>query len=102
MVSPSSLDTVFLPIVGYNNACYRIGMGGGFYDRSFKNLKEDSPIRIGLAFSFQEVNFEPESHATPVGEQGGQLSAEHTFLRESFSHMNSPLLNLAHVCCELI
>ena len=66
MVSPSSLDTVFLPIVGYNNACYRIGMGGGFYDRSLKNLKEDSPIRIGLAFSFQEVSFEPESHDLPL------------------------------------
>ena len=37
-------------------------MGGGFYDRSFKDLEEDSPTRIGLAFSFQEVTFEPERH----------------------------------------
>ena len=66
MISPSSLDTVFLPILGYNSACYRLGMGGGFYDRSFQNLKEKSPIRIGLAFSFQEVTFEPESHDVPL------------------------------------
>jgi len=66
MVPPSSLDTVFLPIVGYNNAFHRIGMGGGFYDRSFQHLKENSPFRIGLAFSFQKVTFEHESHDVPL------------------------------------
>mgnify|MGYP001159899229 FL=1 len=66
MVPPASLDTVFFPIVGFNNNFYRIGMGGGFYDRSFKDLEEDSPTRIGLAFSFQKVTFEPERHDIPL------------------------------------
>ena len=66
MLQPGSLDTVFFPIVGFNNNFYRIGMGGGFYDRSFKDVEENSPIRIGLAFSFQEVTFEPERHDVPL------------------------------------
>ena len=41
-------------------------MGGGFYDRSFKDLEENSPTRIGLAFSFQKVTFEPERHDIPL------------------------------------
>ena len=66
MLQPGSLDTVFFPIVGFNNNFYRIGMGGGFYDRSFKDVEENSPIRIGLAFSFQKVTFEPERHDVPL------------------------------------
>ena len=62
MLPPASLDTVFFPIVGFNESFYRIGMGGGFYDRSFKDLEKNSPLRIGLAFSFQKVTFKPERH----------------------------------------
>ena len=66
IVSPASLDTAFFPIVGYNSNLHRIGMGGGLYDRSFKGLKKKSPIRVGLAFSFQQVSFEPERHDVPL------------------------------------
>ena len=49
-------DLIFVPLVGYDNSLNRLGYGGGFYDRYFeKNSKSKKIIKIGLAFSFQEI-----------------------------------------------
>ncbi len=49
-------DIIFVPLVGYDKNCNRLGYGGGFYDRYFeKNSKKKKIIKIGLAFSFQKI-----------------------------------------------
>lgn len=55
---PGALDLVIVPLVGFDAACNRIGMGGGFYDRSFAyrlTRKHAGPRLVGLAFDCQQV-----------------------------------------------
>tara|TARA_B100000427_G_scaffold111521_1_gene92469 strand:- start:5752 stop:6288 length:537 start_codon:yes stop_codon:yes gene_type:complete len=49
-------DILFVPMVGFDKHKYRIGYGGGYYDRYInKLLKIKKILTVGLAFSFQEV-----------------------------------------------
>ena len=58
-----TLDAVFLPLVGFDQQSGRLGMGGGFYDRSFAELYQSdhlvTPQRIGLAHECQRVECLP-------------------------------------------
>ena len=57
--NPMQLDIVLMPLVAFDVQGNRIGMGGGFYDRSFEFLKHRKswrkPYLIGVAYDFQEV-----------------------------------------------
>ncbi|SMN15187.1 5-formyltetrahydrofolate cyclo-ligase [uncultured Candidatus Thioglobus sp.] len=59
IISAEQLDILFIPLVGFDADKNRIGMGGGYYDRTlaFKKDQETSkkPILIGLAFDCQQV-----------------------------------------------
>ena len=49
-------DILLLPVVAYDKNLNRIGYGGGFYDRYISKInKRKKTIKIGLAYSFQEV-----------------------------------------------
>jgi 5-formyltetrahydrofolate cyclo-ligase len=54
------LDTVFLPLVGFDAHGMRLGTGGGFYDRAFAFRRSrtawHAPRLVGLAYSFQQVD----------------------------------------------
>ncbi|REG82883.1 5-formyltetrahydrofolate cyclo-ligase [Marinomonas pollencensis] len=56
IIDGQELDAAFLPLVGFDTEGGRLGMGGGFYDRTFENKQANHPpILIGLAHDCQEV-----------------------------------------------
>ncbi|MGI9258194.1 MAG: 5-formyltetrahydrofolate cyclo-ligase [Gammaproteobacteria bacterium] len=56
-IDPRSLDIVLTPLVGFDERGVRLGMGGGYYDRSFRFLGSRSnwrkPKLVGIGFEFQ-------------------------------------------------
>lgn len=52
-----ALDTLIVPLVGFDNQANRMGMGGGFYDRSLAFMRRPgpSPTLIGVAHACQQV-----------------------------------------------
>ncbi len=52
------LDLVFLPLVAFDRVGHRVGMGGGYYDRTFAFVQQmhHKPILIGLAYEMQQVD----------------------------------------------
>lgn len=63
---PFSLDLVLVPLVAFDASGSRLGMGGGYYDRSFAYLNHRShwrrPRLIGVAFEFQRADEIPSTH----------------------------------------
>ncbi len=59
IVMPRSLDLVFVPLVAFDGSGNRLGMGGGYYDRTFAYRRTRShwrgPKLIGLAHELQHV-----------------------------------------------
>ena len=59
ILDANQLNILFMPLVGFDKNKNRIGMGGGFYDRtlSFKTRQQNykNPKLYGLAFDCQEV-----------------------------------------------
>ena len=43
-------DILLIPLVGYDNNGYRLGYGGGYYDRTLANW-HPSPLKIGVGYS---------------------------------------------------
>lgn len=61
-INIKDLDVVIVPAVAYDKNCYRLGYGGGFYDRFLENLRKDA-VTIGIAFDLQIFDEVPkESH----------------------------------------
>ncbi|MEQ9463720.1 MAG: 5-formyltetrahydrofolate cyclo-ligase [Haliea sp.] len=61
----AGMDIIFLPLVGWRRDGYRLGMGGGFYDRTLGGV--DRPLRVGLGFDCQEIVGGPAAEPWDVG-----------------------------------
>ncbi len=64
------LDLVLLPLVAFDRSGNRLGMGGGFYDRTFgflANADAARPELVGVAHEMQKVNrIDAESWDIPL------------------------------------
>jgi 5-formyltetrahydrofolate cyclo-ligase len=54
-------DIVIAPVVGFDRACYRLGYGGGFFDRTLATMK-NAPRKLGVGFQQQAL---PTIHPQP-------------------------------------
>lgn len=61
MCEPAELDMVLMPLLAFDTLGHRLGMGGGYYDRTFQFLKTQPamskrPHLAGLAYALQEAD----------------------------------------------
>ncbi|MPV85213.1 5-formyltetrahydrofolate cyclo-ligase [Ostreibacterium oceani] len=57
-VLADDIDLIVTPLVAFDQSCNRIGMGGGFYDRTFafkKRAPMVAPVLVGVAFDIQRT-----------------------------------------------
>lgn len=53
-------DVLLVPLLAFDAAGYRLGFGGGFYDRTLAHLREKKNITaIGVGYSGQELSLVP-------------------------------------------
>ncbi|MES4614515.1 MAG: 5-formyltetrahydrofolate cyclo-ligase [Ewingella sp.] len=62
IVPLSELDIILTPLVAFDSHGQRLGMGGGFYDRTLENWQDGGPYPIGLAHDCQQVDNLPVEH----------------------------------------
>ena len=57
---------VLAPLVGFDPACYRLGYGGGYFDRTLAALAP-RPLAIGIGFAIQELEtIHPQPFDVPM------------------------------------
>ncbi|WP_299808197.1 5-formyltetrahydrofolate cyclo-ligase [uncultured Shewanella sp.] len=63
MLLPYQIDVVITPLVAFDKQGNRMGMGGGFYDRTLANWHhKGKPLPIGYAHDCQQVDSLPCEH----------------------------------------
>jgi 5-formyltetrahydrofolate cyclo-ligase len=59
-------DILIAPLVGFDAACYRLGYGGGFFDRTLAALQR-KPLAIGVGYAQAVLpTIYPQSHDIPM------------------------------------
>ena len=65
VVEPSQIDLIHVPGLAFTKEGYRIGYGGGYYDRYLENFAGQTMSTI---YPCQIQTFNPDSHDIPVQE----------------------------------
>lgn len=60
-IPPRLLDLVLVPMVGFDQQGNRVGMGKGYYDRTFAGHARwwHRPLLVGLAHGLQQMKIDP-------------------------------------------
>jgi 5-formyltetrahydrofolate cyclo-ligase len=100
-------DTVLLPMNGFDRQGYRLGYGGGFFDRTLESLAGRKPLVIGVAFELGAIDsIQPQPWDIPmdyvVTERGVYLrdAAKLEYLgapRERRAELSSPVCYAAEI-----
>lgn len=74
-------DVVLMPPVGFDMRCFRLGYGGGYYDRTLAALRQRPVMKIGVGFELSRMaTIFPQPHDIAmdlvVTEAGIHLSRE--------------------------
>ncbi len=70
-------DALLIPCIGFNAQRFRLGYGGGFYDRTL--AAQPRPMTVGIAYSCALVAFEPDAHDVALDAvitEAGQIEAK--------------------------
>ena len=60
-------DTVLLPMNGFDKQGYRLGYGGGFFDRTLESLRDRKPLVIGVSYELAAIEtIRPQPWDIPV------------------------------------
>lgn len=60
-------DIAIAPVVGNDPACYRLGYGGGFFDRTLASLLPHKPRLFGVGYTAQAIpTIYPQSYDIPM------------------------------------
>lgn len=59
MTTLDQLDVVMVPLVAFDQSGQRLGMGGGFYDRTLQNWQQHGFLPVGIAHDCQHVETLP-------------------------------------------
>ncbi|MCC9625997.1 5-formyltetrahydrofolate cyclo-ligase [Thalassospira sp. MA62] len=77
--APADVDVLLAPLVGFDDAGYRLGYGGGFFDRTLAAM-DQKPVVVGVGFEatrLEDIN--PHQYDIPadviITEQGIQRIA---------------------------
>ncbi|CAK9884300.1 MAG: 5-formyltetrahydrofolate cyclo-ligase [Candidatus Erwinia impunctatus] len=60
LIPLSELDVVMVPLVAFDSTGKRLGIGGGFYDRTLQNWRNYRLLPVGFAHDCQQVNTLPD------------------------------------------
>lgn len=59
-------DVILMPLNGFDEAGYRLGYGGGYFDRTLGTLKPQ-PLAIGIGFELARVpTIQPQNYDRPM------------------------------------
>lgn len=65
ILKPSQIDLIHVPGLAFNPSRYRVGYGGGYYDRYLEHFPGHT---ISTIYPCQIQNFQPEHYDIPVEE----------------------------------
>jgi len=57
-------DAILAPCVGYNDARYRLGYGGGYFDRTL--AQSPRSLAVGIAYAITKADFPAEAFDIPL------------------------------------
>jgi 5,10-methenyltetrahydrofolate synthetase len=59
-------DIIIAPVVGFDKCCYRLGFGGGFYDRTLCALPK-KPRTFGVGYAMAQIpTIKPQWYDVPL------------------------------------
>jgi 5-formyltetrahydrofolate cyclo-ligase len=58
-------EAILAPCVGFNAGHFRLGYGGGFFDRTLA-AAAPRPLAVGVAYAFQETDFVADTFDVPL------------------------------------
>jgi 5-formyltetrahydrofolate cyclo-ligase len=80
--NPVQPTILLVPLVGFDAKGYRLGHGGGYYDRTLSSLAK-KPLCIGVGYELGRLEtIHPQSHDIPMNAIVNERGVEHFIARD--------------------